>query len=67
MSSKDFPHIKPKDVVEIFHPDVEGSRVLLQVHSIKDEMQTKGKALLVSSKSVCNLLLLHLGLQILSV
>ena len=35
--------MKVRDVVEIYHPDVVGSRVLLQVHSLKEEMQTKGK------------------------
>ena len=41
LSSKDFPHVKVRDVVEIYH-DVDGSKVLLQVHSLKEEMQTKG-------------------------
>ncbi len=42
LSSKDFPHVKVRDVVEIYHPEVDGSKVLLQVHSLKEEMQTKG-------------------------
>lgn len=42
LSTKDFPHVKVKDVVEIYHPDVVGSRILLQVHSLKDDIQTKG-------------------------
>lgn len=43
LSPKDFPHIKVKDIVEIYHPDDVESRLLLQVHSLKDEIQTKGK------------------------
>ena len=50
LSSKDFPHVKVRDVVEIYHPDVVGSRVLLQVHSLKDEMQTKGILLIIILK-----------------
>lgn len=42
LSSKDFPQVKVRDVVEIYHPDVIGSRILLQVHSLKDDIQTKG-------------------------
>ncbi|XP_032791433.2 GATOR complex protein Iml1 [Daphnia magna] len=41
LSSKDFPQVKVRDVVEIYHPDVIGSRILLQVHSLKDDIQTK--------------------------
>lgn len=42
LSPKDFPHIKVQDIVEIYHPDDVESRLLLQVHSLKDETQTKG-------------------------
>lgn len=44
MSSKDFPQVKLRDIVEIYHPDVAGSRVLLQVHSLKEDMQAKGQS-----------------------
>ncbi len=39
--------MKVRDVVEIYHPDVVGSRVLLQVHSLKEEMQTKGRPIML--------------------
>lgn len=42
LSSKDFPNIKVGDVIEIYHPQDEGCRLLLQVLNLKDEMQTKG-------------------------
>lgn len=43
LSSKDFPHIKLRDIIEVYQPDVPGSsKILLQLHSLKDEMQNKG-------------------------
>lgn len=41
LSCRDFPHIKVKDIVEIHHPEVEGCRLLLQVHSLKDDVPQK--------------------------
>ena len=45
LNSKDFPHVKVKDIVEVYHPEDSNSRVLLQVHSLKDEImhQVKGE------------------------
>ena len=40
LNTKDFPHVKVRDIVEIYHPDDPDSRILLQVNVLKDEMQT---------------------------
>lgn len=41
MSSKDFPHLKKGDIVEIYHPEEEFSRLLLQVTTISKDTQGK--------------------------
>lgn len=42
---KDYPEIKEGDIVEIYHPqpEEENPRLLLQIKSFKDELQTKGR------------------------
>ncbi|XP_016922139.1 GATOR complex protein Iml1 isoform X5 [Apis cerana] len=39
INPKDHPNIKTGDVVEIYHPEVEFSRLLLQVTSFKEDLQ----------------------------
>ncbi|KAK2714585.1 GATOR complex protein Iml1-like isoform X3 [Artemia franciscana] len=39
ISSKDIPGLKVGDVVEIYHPEDEYSRLLIQVTSLKEELQ----------------------------
>lgn len=39
INPKDYPGIKTGDVVEIYHPDDEFSRLLLQVTSFKEDLQ----------------------------
>ncbi|XP_005093712.1 GATOR complex protein Iml1 isoform X2 [Aplysia californica] len=41
ISSKDFPDIKAGDVVELYHPDDEWNRLLLQVKCLPEEYQQK--------------------------
>ncbi|XP_059170420.1 GATOR complex protein Iml1-like [Physella acuta] len=41
ISSKDFPDVKPKDVLEVYHADDEWNRLLLQVKSIPEDSQLK--------------------------
>lgn len=42
---KDFPSAKLGDIVEIYHPehDDEHPRLLLQIKTFRDDLQTKGK------------------------
>lgn len=44
INPKDFPGAKQGDVVEIYHPypDEENPRLLLQITTFKDDLQTKG-------------------------
>jgi hypothetical protein len=42
INSKDFPSIKNRDIVEIYHADDEVSRLLLQVMSFKEELKLIG-------------------------
>lgn len=39
INPKDYPGIKTGDVVEIYQPDVEFSRLLLQVTAFKEDLQ----------------------------
>ena len=41
VNPKDYPGIKTGDVVEIYHPEDEYSRLLLQVTSFKEDLQTR--------------------------
>ncbi|XP_065337206.1 GATOR complex protein Iml1 isoform X2 [Cloeon dipterum] len=41
INPKDFPTIKKGDIVEIFHPEEESSRLLLQVTSFKEDLQSR--------------------------
>ncbi|KAL0272635.1 UNVERIFIED_CONTAM: hypothetical protein PYX00_005527 [Menopon gallinae] len=41
INPKDFPGIKKGDIVEIFHPEDEFSRLLLQITTFKEDLQTK--------------------------
>lgn len=43
---KDYPEAKEGDIVEIYHPqpEEENPRLLLQIKSFKDELQTKGRS-----------------------
>ncbi|GLH03982.1 uncharacterized protein GBIM_09784 [Gryllus bimaculatus] len=41
INSKDFPGIKKGSIVEIYHPDDEFSRLLLQITCLKEDLQLK--------------------------
>ncbi|EEB16663.1 DEP domain-containing protein, putative [Pediculus humanus corporis] len=41
INPKDFPTVKKGDIVEIFHPEDEFSRLLLQITSFKEDLQTR--------------------------
>lgn len=41
INPKDYPGIKTGDVVEIYHPEDEFSRLLLQVTSFKEDLQSR--------------------------
>lgn len=45
INPKDFPGVKKGDIVEIFHPEDEFSRLLLQITAFKEDLQTRGKLL----------------------
>jgi len=40
LNTKDFPHVRVRDILEIYHPEDPECRILLQVNVLKDEMQT---------------------------
>lgn len=42
INPKDFPDLKIGDIVEIYHPEDEFSRLLLQVTTFKEDLQAKG-------------------------
>ncbi|KAK6638354.1 hypothetical protein RUM44_008783 [Polyplax serrata] len=41
INPKDFPGVKKGDIVEIFHPEDEFSRLLLQITAFKEDLQTR--------------------------
>ena len=41
INTKDFPDIKKGDIVEIYHPEDEYSRLLLQI-TLKEDLSTRG-------------------------
>jgi hypothetical protein len=43
INPKDFPGIKKGNIVEIYHPEDEFSRLLLQVTVLKEDLQGRGK------------------------
>lgn len=43
INRKDFSDIQQNDIVEIYHPEDEFSRLLLQVTIFKDDLQGKGE------------------------
>lgn len=43
MNPKDFPDVKIKDILEIYQPEEKFSRLLLQVTSLKEDFQQRGK------------------------
>ena len=47
INRKDFPDIQQNDIVEIYHPEDEFSRLLLQVTVFKDDLQGKGKYIFI--------------------
>lgn len=46
INPKDFPGIKKGNIVEIYHPEDEFSRLLLQVTVLKEDLQGKGKVVI---------------------
>ncbi|KAI0221660.1 hypothetical protein LSAT2_027048 [Lamellibrachia satsuma] len=42
LNPKEYPDLRPGDVVEIYHPEHEYSRLLLQVKCVNDDFQQKG-------------------------
>ena len=42
INPKDFPHLKKGDIVEIYHPEDELTRLLLQVTTFREDLQGKG-------------------------
>lgn len=45
INPKDFPNLRKGDIVEIYHPEDEFSRLLLQITSFKDDLQGRGNKL----------------------
>jgi hypothetical protein len=47
INPKDFPGIKKGSIVEIYHPEDEFSRLLLQVTELKEDLHGKGEAFIL--------------------
>lgn len=43
INPKDFPNLRKGDIVEIYHPEDEFSRLLLQITLFKEDLQGRGK------------------------
>lgn len=46
INAKDFPSLKLGDIVEIYHPEDEFSRLLLQVTAFQEDFKHKGMCFL---------------------
>lgn len=42
INPKHFPNFKKGDIIEIYHPEDEFSRLLLQITAFKEDLQGKG-------------------------
>jgi hypothetical protein len=51
INPKDYPGIKKGNIVEIYHPEDEFSRLLLQVTELKEDLHAKGETFSFSSYS----------------
>jgi len=47
INPKDFPGIKKGSIVEIYHPEDEFSRLLLQVTELKEDLHGKGETFIL--------------------
>lgn len=54
INPKDFPGIKKGSIVEIYHPEDEFSRLLLQVTELKEDLHGKGETYFVQKWRVLN-------------
>lgn len=45
INPKDFPNLQKGNIVEIYHPEDEFSRLLLQITSFKEDLQGRGRLL----------------------
>lgn len=51
INPKDFPNLQKGDIVEIYHPEEEFSRLLLQITSFKEDLQGRGKFVNLNNKN----------------
>ncbi|XP_070572864.1 GATOR1 complex protein DEPDC5-like isoform X2 [Ptychodera flava] len=54
LNPKEFPHARVGDIVEIYHPDSDDSRLLLQVKSLKESKQSSTKESVSVDQSIAS-------------
>ncbi|XP_026474994.1 GATOR complex protein DEPDC5 isoform X3 [Ctenocephalides felis] len=59
VNPKDYPGIKEGDVVEIYHPEDEFSRLLLQITCFKEDLQGRGNETISVEQSIAQLFMLR--------